>query len=79
MFQIVKKCKISLSAQDQLSGEHYRTVGPLVLKTSKYAYEIYTEHIKSCQKKKKKKKKNQTRVPLRAIKTFIRKKMGHTT
>ena len=30
MFEIVKKCKISLPAQDELSGEHYRTVGPLV-------------------------------------------------
>ena len=30
MFEIVKKCKMSLSGQNQLSGEHYRTVGPLV-------------------------------------------------
>ena len=30
MFEIVKRCKISLPAQDQLSGERYRTVGPLV-------------------------------------------------
>ena len=30
MFEIVKKCTISLPAQDQLSGERYRTVGPLV-------------------------------------------------
>ena len=31
MFEIVQKCKISLLAQDQLSGERYKTVGPLVL------------------------------------------------
>ena len=31
MFEIVEKCKISLPAQDQLSGERYRTVGSLVL------------------------------------------------
>ena len=30
MFEIVKKCKLSLPAQDQLSGERYRTVGLLV-------------------------------------------------
>ena len=30
MFEIVKKCKISLRAQDQLSGERCRTAGPLV-------------------------------------------------
>ena len=30
MFEIVKKCKISLPAQDQVAGERYRTVGPLV-------------------------------------------------
>ena len=30
MFEIVKKCKISLPAQDQLSGERCRNVGPLV-------------------------------------------------
>ena len=28
--KIVKKCKISLPAQDQVAGERYRTVGPLV-------------------------------------------------
>ena len=36
MFEIVKKCKISLPAQDQLSGERYRTVGPLVAKFAFY-------------------------------------------
>ena len=30
MFEIVKKCKISLPAKDQVSGERYRTVGHLV-------------------------------------------------
>ena len=30
MFEIVKKCKISLPTQDQLSGERYRAIGPLV-------------------------------------------------
>ena len=30
MFEIVKKDKISLPAQDHLSGERYRTVCPLV-------------------------------------------------
>ena len=33
MVEIVKKCKISLPAQDQVSGERYRTVGPLVMYT----------------------------------------------
>ena len=33
MFEIVtkKKCKLSLHAQDQVSGERYRTVCPLVV------------------------------------------------
>ena len=31
MFEIVKKCKISHPAQDQLSGERNRIVGPLVM------------------------------------------------
>ena len=30
MFEIVIKCKISLPTQDQVSGERYRTVSPLV-------------------------------------------------
>ena len=30
MFEIVKKCKISLPVHDQVSGERYRTIGPLV-------------------------------------------------
>ena len=34
MFEIVKKCKISLPALDQLSGERYRTVGPQVIRSS---------------------------------------------
>ena len=29
-FEIVKKCKISHPSQDQVSGERYRTVGPLI-------------------------------------------------
>ena len=29
-FEVVKKCKIFLPAQAQISGEHYRTIGPLV-------------------------------------------------
>ena len=32
MFEIVKKCKISLLVHDQVSGKCYRTVGPLVVK-----------------------------------------------
>ena len=31
MFEIVKKWKISLPAQDQVAGEHYRTEGLLVI------------------------------------------------
>ena len=31
MFEIVKTCKISLPAQDQVSGERYRTIAPLVI------------------------------------------------
>ena len=30
MFEIVKKCQISLPTQDEVAGERYRTVGPLV-------------------------------------------------
>ena len=30
MLEIVKKCKICLPAQDQLSGKRYRAVDPLV-------------------------------------------------
>ena len=33
MFEIVKKCKISFPAQDQQSSEHYRNIGPLVVKS----------------------------------------------
>ena len=48
MFEIVKKCKISLSALDQVAGEHYRTVGPLVytLQYTQYEY-IYNRKISS--------------------------------
>ena len=32
IFEIVKNCKISLPVHDQVAGERYRTVGPLVCK-----------------------------------------------
>ena len=34
IFEIVKKCKISLPAQDRELGERYRTIGPEVLNLS---------------------------------------------
>ena len=45
MIEIVKKCKISLPAQDQLSGEHCKTVGPLVTIFSQIWLTVFIEFL----------------------------------
>ena len=44
MFEIVKKCKISLPAKDQLSGERYRTVGPLAFRKYRKSVFFYSRY-----------------------------------
>ena len=48
MLEIVKKCKISLPAPDQVSGERYRTFGPLVYDTTTMSYITDKINVSMC-------------------------------